>query len=191
MNQRLVTVSKFLSKYLRHEPEALGLTLEPGGWVPIEDVLSGAQRLRFPITDAELRQVVAENDKQRFSLDDTGRKIRANQGHSTSVDLQLTAVKPPKQLFHGTVIKFLGSILWQGLMKMNRHDVHLSKDIETAMKVGQRRGKPVVLIIDSESMSADGFQFRVSENGVWLTDHVPPRYIQLAEQQELQRLLRE
>jgi putative RNA 2'-phosphotransferase len=180
MNKRLVTISKFLSKYLRHEPESLGLSLEPGGWVAIEDLLAGAAKLGFPISREELAQVVVESDKQRFSFDETGAKIRANQGHSTDVDLQLKEVDPPEQLFHGTVEKFLDSILAEGLKKMDRHDVHLSKDVETATKVGERRGKPIILVIDSGRMAADGFKFRLSENGVWLTDHVPPQYIRLA-----------
>ena len=177
MSKRIVMISKFMSKYLRHEPEALGLNLELGGWVLIADLLEGAGKLGFPITREELLQVVAENDKQRFALDETVTKIRANQGHSTSVDLQLVEVEPPPQLFHGTVSKFLDAILVEGLKKMNRHDVHLSKDVETAAKVGERRGKPVILIVDSAMMAADGYKFRLSENGVWLTDHVPPKYI--------------
>ena len=179
MSKRLVIVSKFISKYLRHEPETLGLTLEPGGWVSIADLLDGAERQGFPITEAELLQVVVESDKQRFALDDSKTRIRANQGHSTSVDLQLNEVEPPTCLYHGTVDKFLDAILLEGLKKMSRHDVHLSKDIATATKVGERRGKPIILVIDSMRMSADGYKFRLSENGVWLTDYVPPRYIQL------------
>lgn len=177
MNKRLVTVSKFLSKYLRHEPESLGLQLEPGGWASTGDLLAGAARIGFPITRSELEHVVAENDKRRFSFDETGEKIRANQGHSTQVDLQLEEVDPPDQLFHGTVSKFLDSILAEGLQKMGRHDVHLSQDLQTASKVGQRRGKPIILTIESGKMAADGYKFRRSANGVWLTDHVPPQYI--------------
>lgn len=178
-NKRLVTVSKFMSKYLRHEPEALGLNLEAGGWVLIDDLLNGAGKQGFPITTEELLLVVAENDKQRFSLDETQTKIRANQGHSTSVDLQLNDVAPPPTLYHGTVRPFLDAILVEGLKKMNRHDVHLSKDIETAVKVGQRRGKPVVLVVDAAKMAFDGYKFRVSENGVWLTDYVPAKYLRV------------
>ena len=137
-------------------------------------------RQGFPITEEELLQVVAESDKQRFSLDETKTKIRANQGHSTEVDLQLKEAEPPTQLFHGTVSKFLDAILAEGLKKMDRHDVHLSKDVQTALKVGGRRGKPVILVIDSAKMAADGYKFRLSENGVWLTDHVPPQYIRVA-----------
>ena len=179
MSKRIVTISKFMSKHLRHEPEALGLNLEPGGWVLIADLMEGAGKLGFPITREELLQVVAENEKQRFALDETATKIRANQGHSTSVDLQLAEVEPPPQLFHGTVSKFLDAILVEGLKKMDRHDVHLSKDVLTAAKVGERRGKPVILVVDSGAMASDGYKFRLSENGVWLTDHVPPKYIRL------------
>lgn len=180
MTQRLVTVSKFLSKYLRHEPEALGLTLEPGGWVLVDDLLAGAARQNFPITKEELLQVVAENDKQRFALDETKTKIRANQGHSTEVDLQLKEAVPPTQLFHGTVAKFLDAIMAEGLKKMDRHDVHLSKDLQTALKVGGRRGKPIILVVESGKMAANGYKFRLSDNGVWLTDHVPPQYVRVA-----------
>lgn len=180
MNKRSVTISKFISKYLRHEPHILGLTLEPGGWVRIEDLLDGAEKHGFPFTIDELFQVVNENDKQRFAVDETLKKIRANQGHSTEVDLQLIEARPPTQLFHGTVMTSLDVILLEGLKKMNRHDVHLSNDVETATKVGARRGQPVVLIIDSGKMFQDGYTFRVSENGVWLTDHVPPNYIRQA-----------
>ena len=180
MNKRLVSTSKFLSKYLRHEPKALGLTLESGGWVAVDDLLAGATKFGFPISKDELVQVVAQSDKKRFSFDQSGTKIRANQGHSTVVDLQLKEVDPPEQLFHGTVERFLDSILAEGLKKMERHDVHLSKDVQTATKVAERRGKPVILMIDSARMAADGFKFRLSENGVWLTGHVPPQYIRLA-----------
>jgi putative RNA 2'-phosphotransferase len=180
MNKRLVTVSKFLSKYLRHEPEALGLTLGPGGWVAVDDLLAGAARSGFQISREELLEVVADSDKQRFALDETKTRIRANQGHSTEVDLQLAEVEPPAELFHGTVGKFLDAILSEGLKKMDRHDVHLSKDLETATKVGQRRGVPVLLVIDAARMAADGYKFRLADNGVWLTDHVPAKYLRVS-----------
>lgn len=180
MNKRLTTVSRFLSKHLRHEPEKLGLSLAPGGWVAVADLLAGAAKIGFPLSREELQQVVAENDKRRFALDETGRRIRANQGHSTEVDLLLSETNPPGALFHGTVERFLDAIRAEGLKKMNRHDVHLSADIQTAAKVCQRRGKPVILAVDSARMAADGIKFRVSANGVWLTEHVPPRYIRLA-----------
>src|SRR5262245_53831653 len=130
-NKRQITISKFISKHLRHEPEALGLTLEAGGWVLVADLLAGATKIGFPISREELNQIVAESDKQRFAFDASGEKIRANQGHSTEVDLQLNEVDPPEQLFHGTVAKFLDAILAEGLQKMERHDVHLSKDAQT------------------------------------------------------------
>jgi putative RNA 2'-phosphotransferase len=185
MSKRLITVSKFLSKHLRHEPDALGLMLEPGGWVSVEDLLTGASRIGFAITIDELRQVVAENDKRRFSFDETGLNIRANQGHSTEVDLQLKEVDPPERLYHGTVARFFDAIRIGGLKRINRHDVHLSKDVQTASKVGQRRGKPVILVIESARMAADGYRFRLSANGVWLTDHVPPRYIRLLGEEDV------
>lgn len=124
---------------------------------------------------------MAENDKQRFAFDETGLRIRANQGHSAEVDLELKEAHPPERLYHGTVSRFLAAIRAEGLKKMNRHDVHLSSDVQTASKVGQRRGEPVILVIDSARMAADGHKFRLSANGVWLTDHVPPEYIEVQE----------
>jgi putative RNA 2'-phosphotransferase len=175
--KRLVTVSKFLSKYLRHEPEALDLTLAPGGWVPVADLLVAAGRNGFPISREELDRVVRDNDKQRFSFDPTGTQIRANQGHSAEVDLQLDSADPPPTLFHGTAEHTLGPILRDGLKKVARHHVHLSLDAETARKVGARHGKPVVLTVDAAAMRAAGLVFYCSANGVWLTDSVPPQYL--------------
>ncbi len=145
MDRRLVTVSKFLAKHLRHAPDVLGLTLQPGGWVPVDDLLAASQRIGFPISYDELIECVETNDKKRFSFDDSGDLIRANQGHSVEVDLQLEEQVPPDVLFHGTVERFLASIMAEGLKKGKRHHVHLSRDIETARKVGARRGKPVIL----------------------------------------------
>lgn len=177
MSKRLVTVSKFLSKHLRHEPEALGITLAPGGWVAVDELLAGAMQSGFTIDPEELKQVVAESDKQRFAFDETGTRIRANQGHSTEVDLELPEAVPPNVLYHGTVEKFLAAILAEGLKKMARHHVHLSPDTATAVKVGERRGRPVILLVDAAAMHAAGYAFYASTNGVWLTDHVPPRYL--------------
>jgi putative RNA 2'-phosphotransferase len=177
MSGRLVTVSKFVSKYLRHEPQTLGLVLEPGGWVLVDDLLEGAAEIGFLISRTELVEVVAESDKRRFSFDERGEKIRANQGHSAAVDLQLPDARPPDVLYHGTPEKFVAVILVEGLRKMRRHDVHLSPDVATAVRVGSRRGKPVILVVDSDRMAADGYTFRVSANGVWLTDNVPPQYL--------------
>ncbi len=129
-DRRLVHVSKFLSKQLRHQPEALGLVLEPGGWVFVDDLLAGCDEAGFRISADELAEVARRNDKQRFSFDETGTKIRANQGHSTAVDLQLTPQQPPALLFHGTPEQFVAIILREGLQKMRRHHVHLSADAE-------------------------------------------------------------
>jgi putative RNA 2'-phosphotransferase len=173
MNRRLVTVSKFLAKHLRHAPEALGLTLQPGSWVSMDDLLGASERAGFAISYDELIACVETNDKKRFSFDDTGDLIRANQGHSVEVDLHLKAKEPPEFLFHGTVERFLASILAEGLKKGKRHHVHLSSDIETARKVGARRGKPVILQVAAGKMHNQGLPFFVSANDVWLTDSGP------------------
>jgi putative RNA 2'-phosphotransferase len=177
MHRRLITVSKFLAKHLRHTPDALGLTLQPGGWVSVDAFLAASARASFPITYDELLECVETNDKQRFAFDDTGDLIRANQGHSVEVDLHLEERPPPPVLYHGTVERFLASIVAEGLKKGKRHHVHLSKDVDTARKVGARRGQPVVLRVDAGTMHAEGFSFFLSVNGVWLTDSVPPRYL--------------
>ena len=177
MHRRLVTVSKFLAKHLRHAPDALGLTLQPGGWVSVDDLLAASERAGFTISYDELLECVATNDKQRFAFDDTGDLIRANQGHSVAVDLQLEEQEPPDLLFHGTVERFLASILAEGLKKGKRHHVHLSKDVETARKVGVRRGQPVILRVDAGKMHSTGFPFFLSANGVWLTDSVPAAFL--------------
>lgn len=156
---------------------ALGLSLHPGGWVPVDDLLDAARRHGFPIDYDELVEVVETNDKQRFSFDASGELIRANQGHSVEVDLQLEQREPPDVLYHGTVERFLPSILSGGLDRGNRHHVHLSKDMETARKVGARRGNPVILKVDARKMHGDGYTFFVSVNGVWLTNAVPLSYL--------------
>ena len=175
--KRLITVSKYLSKYLRHAPHELGLTLQPGGWVLVDDLLDAARNHHFSIDYDELVEVVETNDKRRFSFDALGELIRANQGHSVEVDLQLEEAVPPEVLYHGTVERFLTSIREVGLIRGNRHHVHLSKDVETARRVGARRGKPVILMINAGPMHRNGHKFSVSANGVWLTDAVPPAYL--------------
>lgn len=177
-NRRLVTVSKFLSKHLRHAPEALGLTLQPGGWARVDDVLAASQKVGFAISYDELLECVETNDKQRFSFDDTGDLVRANQGHSVPVDLQLEEKEPPEILYHGTVERFLASIFAEGLKKGKRHHVHMSKDVSTARKVGARRGQPVVLQIAAARMHVQGFKFYLSANAVWLTNAVPAEFLQ-------------
>lgn len=179
MDRSMVTISKFLSKHLRHAPEALGLTLQPGGWVSVDELLSGCERVQFAISYDELIECVETSDKKRFSFDESGDLIRANQGHSVEVDLELEAKPPPTVLFHGTVERFLASIMAEGLIKGKRHHVHLSKDIETARKVGARRGKPVILEVASGTMHERGHEFYESVNGVWLTDTVPTEYLKV------------
>jgi putative RNA 2'-phosphotransferase len=177
MDRRLITVSKNLAKHLRHAPQELGLTLQPGGWAPVDDLLAAARRHGFPISYDDLVECVETNDKQRFAFDVSGELIRANQGHSAPVDLQLEEREPPETLYHGTVERFLPSILKDGLVRGKRHHVHLSKDVETATRVGARRGRPVILKVDAGQMHRDGHKFLLFANGVWLTDAVPPAYL--------------
>jgi putative RNA 2'-phosphotransferase len=176
---RLVKISKFLSYHLRHRPDLLGLELAPGGWVPVNLLIKAAKERNFPISLAELQQVVEENDKQRFSFNDLGTLIRANQGHSVTIDLQLKTVIPPAILYHGTYDKVVSLIEKQGLKKMSRHHVHLTSDLNTAKKVGSRRGYPVVFQVNAEAMSQASHTFYCSENGVWLTEFVPAAYLHI------------
>lgn len=176
-NTRQVKISKYLSKHLRHTPERIGLTLEAGGWVSVDDLLAACAAHQFAVTRAELEQVVAASDKQRFAFDTTHTRIRANQGHSVSIDLQLEPQTPPDALYHGTGEKSVSAILETGLLKMARHHVHLSTDIETAHKVGRRHGRPAIFIVDAAAMQDAGFVFYCSANGVWLVEQVPPQYL--------------
>jgi len=177
MDNNLVRYSKFISLVLRHQPQLIGLAMDESGWVNVDDLLAGINAKGMPIDRALLERVVAENDKKRFAFNDDGTKIRASQGHSISVDLGLQPRTPPDRLYHGTAKKNLASIQQAGLLKGSRQAVHLSTDAETALKVGGRHGQPVVLVVDSARMCADGFTFTCSENGVWLVDHVPPEYL--------------
>ncbi len=171
--------SKFLSLLLRHEPERVGITLDDAGWTDIDDLLDALHAHGVDLTRAELDQIVASSDKQRFAVSSDGTRIRANQGHSVQVELGLPPAAPPAVLYHGTVDAALPGIRAQGLLKGERHHVHLSADIETAKKVGGRRGKPVVLAIKAGDMVAAGHTFFISANGVWLVDHVPTAFIEL------------
>lgn len=175
--RRLVKVSKYLAKHLRHRPDRIGITLDQAGWTDVGELLAACARHGFPISHVELEHVVAVNDKQRYAFDDTGLRIRASQGHSVPVDLDLPVTTPPEVLYHGTTERFLPAIRREGLRPMARHDVHLSPDEETARRVGARRGPPVVLTVDAAAMAASGHRFRLSANGVWLVDSVPPRYL--------------
>ncbi|MEU3101144.1 RNA 2'-phosphotransferase [Streptomyces griseoflavus] len=173
--RRTVKVSTYLSRHLRHQPERIGLTLDEGGWVEIEALIAAASAHGFRFTREELDHVVATNDKRRFAVE--GDRIRASQGHSVEVDLGLPAATPPPYLYHGTVARNLEAIRAEGLRPMGRHAVHLSADRETAARVGARRGRPVVLSVDTGAMHQDGHVFHLSANGVWLTEAVPSRYL--------------
>jgi putative RNA 2'-phosphotransferase len=175
--RKIVKISKYLSKHLRHQPERLGLSLQDGGWVAVEELLKACARHNFPISLIELNEVVEKNDKKRFSFDESGEKIRANQGHSVEVDLKLEAQIPPKTLFHGTAQRNADAIKELGLLKMARHHVHLSTDVETARRVGARHGKPLIFKVDTSAMAKENFEFFVSANGVWLVERVPPRFL--------------
>lgn len=176
--QRLIRLSKYLSRHLRHRPERVGLSLAPGGWVEVDALLAAAARDGHPISPVELDTVVAGNDKQRFSFDATGTRIRANQGHSVAVDLQLESAEPPPVLYHGTGARSAPAIAREGLRRMRRHHVHLSPDVETARPVGARHGEPVVFRVDAAAMRQAGHVFYRSANGVWLTEHVPAEHLE-------------
>lgn len=169
--------SKFLSFVLRHRPESIGIVLDKQGWANVTDLLDKAAAAGNSISVDELKVIVAQNDKKRFVLSDDASRIRAAQGHSIEVDLKLPVKMPPPVLYHGTVGKFMADIRKEGLRPMNRHDVHLSPDKETATRVAIRRGKPIILVIETYPLLRDGYQFRVSDNGVWLVSDVPAKYL--------------
>ncbi len=170
-------ISKLLSLTLRHQPEVLGIELDSQGWTPTETLIEAVNKYGIRLDMNLLEEVVRKNDKQRFAFNEDRSQIRANQGHSLNIDLKLSPSQPPEVLYHGTVEQFLNRIKSSGLLKMSRQHVHLSLDIETATKVGSRRGKPIILTIAAQRMFKAGHLFYISENGVWLTDHVPVEYI--------------
>jgi putative RNA 2'-phosphotransferase len=177
MPSRIVRVSKFLSRVLRHQPELIGIELDGAGWVGVRDLLAACAAHDFPITREELEAVVRENDKQRFALSADGARIRASQGHSVSVELGYAPLAPPPLLYHGTAAHLLASIRAHGLLKGRRQHVHLSTDRASAARVGARHGKPHVIEVQSGRMHAEGHEFYRSDNGVWLTEHVPAKYL--------------
>lgn len=179
MNKKseLIALSKFLSLVLRHEPQKIGLQLDDAGWISTQELLRCLAAAGRSTTLDLLKQVVETSDKQRFAFSADGTLIRANQGHSIHVDLGLTPVIPPEQLFHGTASRFLDSILREGLTRRARHHVHLTANVDIASAVGQRYGQLVMLSIDARRMHAEGHLFYCSENKVWLTDSVPPTYL--------------
>lgn len=177
MKKEHIRISKFLSLVLRHKPQKIGIQLDNEGWADIEELIEKSRREGIKLDRDTLSEVVATNDKKRYSFNEDETKIRANQGHSIEVDLGLEPVTPPPVLYHGTAVRFWDSIQKKGLIKGGRQFVHLSEDMETAVKVGIRHGKPLILIIDSKKMSEQGITFFLSKNGVWLTEFVHIQYI--------------
>lgn len=177
MAQSLSKISKFLSLVLRHRPEAAGITLDEAGWADVKELLDGVCRTGRHLDTALLETIVAEDEKQRYSFNSDHTRIRANQGHSIPVQVDLEQKIPPDTLYHGTATRFLASIREKGLLPMGRLYVHLSRDADTAYTVGRRHGTPVVLSIDTASMARYGHLFFRSANGVWLTKRVPPEYL--------------
>ena len=173
----LESISKFLSLVLRHKPEQIGLSLDSEGWASIDDLVNLANVAGQPLDRKTIEVIVALSEKQRFALSQDGQRIRANQGHSINVSLGLQPKVPPDQLYHGTASRFLKSIQMSGLHSAERLQVHLSTDSTVAEQVGARHGRPVVLIVDAKAMSAAGHVFYLSQNGVWLTEAVPPQFI--------------
>ena len=172
--------SKYISLILRHKPEAIGITLDEHGWANVDELIIGINRTH-PLTMELLEEIVLTDEKHRYSFNDDKTLIRANQGHSISVDVELEEALPPKHLYHGTGAKYVTSIGEQGLISKSRLYVHLSRDIETAIKVGSRHGTPVVYRVLAERMVEAGMVFYKSVNGVWLTKRVPPEYLQKVE----------
>ena len=166
--------SKFLSYILRHKPETLDLTMDPQGWVAIDQIIVSSTQ---PVSHDQILEIARSNSKQRFAISADGQSIRANQGHSIPIDLGLPACEPPEILYHGTALANLAPILAHGLNRQARHHVHLSPDTETARNVGMRHGKPVVLMVKASQMHQAGFEFLLTQNGVWLCDAVPPEYL--------------
>ena len=183
MNEKEAThISKFLSLVLRHQPETIGIQLDQNGWVGVRELIDKAVQHGIGIDQSKLDYIVENNSKKRFAYNSSGDQIRASQGHSVSIELGYQSQVPPDVLYHGTGEKSVSSILTTGLEKRSRQHVHLSKDIETAIQVGQRHGKPVVLKVHAYQMHEDHFIFYISDNGVWLTDQVPVKYLSLLEE---------
>jgi putative RNA 2'-phosphotransferase len=180
MNEKRKThISKFLSLILRHKPEAIGLSLDSNGWAEVETLLEACARNGNAFSREELEEVVRTNEKKRFAFNESRTKIRASQGHSIDVEIEFEEKKPPEILYHGTAEKNVEQIKQKGLLKMRRHHVHLSSDVETAVSIGARYGKPVVFKIKTGEMLSQGYKFFISANGVWLTSEVPPMFLEI------------
>jgi len=175
-----VNISKYISLILRHKPEVIGITLDEHGWANVNELIEGVSKT-YPLNMELLEKIVAEDNKQRYSFNEDRTLIRANQGHSIPVDVELEQKNPPKILYHGTGEKFVSSIDQQGLIPKSRLYVHLSSDLDTAIKVGKRHGKPIIYEVLSGEMEKDGYLFYCSVNGVWLTKSVPAKYLRKTE----------
>lgn len=175
----LISISRYISLLLRHKPEVAGVRLDAHGWANVEELIKGVQK-KYPLTSEMLDEIVKTDDKQRFAFSEDRTKIRANQGHSIAVDVELEETAPPPMLWHGTAEKYVASIDATGLNPKSRLYVHLSKDEDTARKVGARHGTVVLYTVDSGQMYKDGFPFFLSQNGVWLTKSVPVKYLKKA-----------
>lgn len=173
------SVSKLIALVLRHKPEALNLYMDGHGWISTADLIEKLNE-RQPFTMEMLEEIVRTDNKQRYSFNADQTKIRANQGHSIPVDLELLPLEPPTVLWHGTGEKYVESINQKGLLKQSRQYVHLTDNHDTAITVGKRHGKPVVYTVDAHAMWQEGYAFYRSENGVWLTDHVPVKFLRLS-----------
>lgn len=182
MSNKNDKLSVFISLVLRHKPEVINIKLDEFGYTNVEELIKGVNDSGRKLSFKILEEIVETDDKQRYSFNEDKTKIRANQGHSVKVNLNLKSVKPPMVLYHGTAKNKLDSIFKKGLKKMERHDVHLSFDKETALKVGKRHGEPVLLEVDSNKMYLDGYSFSLTDNGVWLTKYVPNSYIKVIEE---------
>lgn len=175
----LNNISKYMSLILRHKPDVIGIELDEHGWANVNDLISGIEKDNHGFNFELLEEIVRSDSKQRYSFNDDKSFIRANQGHSINVDVELKEKEPPEYLYHGTGEKYVKSINQDGLIPKSRLYVHLSKDIKTAENVGKRHGQEVVYCIDSRQMYRDGYKFYLSENGVWLTKEVPIKYLEM------------
>jgi putative RNA 2'-phosphotransferase len=182
VDQADVRLSKFLSRVLRHDPAAIGISLDECGWTDVDVLLSRAAEAGRLFTRDDLLRVVRTNSKQRFRMSPDGTRIRASQGHSVAVDLGLEARAPPEHLYHGTAEHNLRAILRQGLTPQRRRHVHLSAEQATAIEVGRRHGRPVLLRVAAGAMHREGHVLLLSDNGVWLTRFIPPSHIEVVEQ---------
>lgn len=177
MGDGFIQISKYISLILRHKPEVAGITLDEHGWADVDELVAGVKKKYPSFSYTALFDIVQSDEKQRYSYNEDGTKIRANQGHSINVDVELIEKQPPTWLYHGTGKKYVEPIEREGLKSKSRLYVHLSSDEETAMNVGKRHGTPVIYMISALKMFEDGYKFYLSENGVWLTKEVPRQYL--------------